>query len=53
MLEKLSWELFCKTGTIDDYLLYKECSNLKENCGEYGTNQNDGCGNQTNTGQGQ
>ena len=51
MFENLGWEHFCKTGDIDGYLLYKECLNIKENSGEYGTNQNDGCGNQADPGQ--
>ena len=53
MLENLGWELFCKTGDIEGYLLYKQSMNLKENSGDYGTNQNDGCCHQADTGKGQ
>ncbi|MBR6729151.1 MAG: YqzL family protein [Clostridia bacterium] len=53
MLENLSWELFCKTGNIDDYLLYKQSINVKENSGDYGTDKNDGSCHQTDAGKGQ
>jgi len=50
-VENLGWEMFCKTGDIEGYLLYRESLNLKENCGEYGTDQNIGRCHQTDTGE--
>ena len=31
MMEEFSWELFCKTGDFETFLLYKEIENSKAN----------------------
>lgn len=49
-MEKLAWELFAKTGSIDCYLLYKQSMNSKENSGVYGCNQNQRSGDSQNQG---
>jgi len=41
MYEKLSWNMFLKTGSIDQYLLYKEMQNSAES-DKYGIYKNDG-----------
>ena len=41
MYEKLSWNMFLKTGSIDQYLLYKEMQN-SDKSDEYGLYKNDG-----------
>ena len=41
MYEELSWNMFLKTGSIDQYLLYKEMQN-SDKSDEYGLYKNDG-----------
>lgn len=49
-MENFAWDVFSKTGSIDCYLLYKQSINVKENCGVYGCNQNERCGDSQNKG---
>lgn len=47
MLEDFAWVYFSKTGSIDGYLLYRQSMDCKENSGDYGAYQDEGCCAQT------
>ena len=49
MYEEMSWNMFLKTGSVDQYLLYKEMQNLAES-DEYGIYKNDGSRSETENG---
>jgi hypothetical protein len=46
MMEEFSWELFCRTGALESFLLYKEITGSKKarDKGEqfFGTDTNEG-----------
>ena len=41
MYEEMSWNMFLKTGSVDQYLLYKEMQQTDKS-DEYGIYQNNG-----------